>query len=261
MQSLAEFQRLMRGAVVDGDLAAVAQSLRADGRDVSRRLDVHRRHYHTSLIAAVMNRFPATAWLLGSPLVETAAAGFVRAHPPLAPCIAEYGDRFPAWLAQQTASARVPFVEAFATLDWQLGRLAVSADGTVLTPAQVSHLTEDEFADAVLSLQAGTYYLQSDWPIDTLVRTFLSRSEGEPPNFEAQPVWLEARGSRGAVSIDRLSEAEWVFRAELHHARPVGVAAERARQVQASFDPGTALAQLFAEALVTSISSINGEPE
>lgn len=259
MPSLVEFQRQMRDAVVRGDVAALAPLLHAGGRDAARRADIHRRHYQTSLVTAVMGRFPATAWLVGSPALETAAVGFVRAHPPTAPCIAEYGREFPAWLAGQVAIGRVPYVEAFAALDWQLGRLAVSADGPAMDPSRVASLAPDALADAVLVLQDGTCYTKAEWPIDTLMRMFLGERTVEHSTVSREPVWLEARGSRGVVSIARLSEAEWEFRSAIQRALPIGVAAERIWQFDPQFDPGVALAHLFAAGLAAGINPQEGK--
>ena len=241
MPSLAEFQQQMRDAVVRGDVAALAPLLRAGDRDAVRRADIHRRHYQTSLVAAVMGRFPATAWLVGSPALEAAAVGFVHAHPPTAPCIAEYGRRFPAWLAAHTHAERVLYVETFAELDWQLGRLAVFVDVAILDPVRVAALGADALADAELALQNGTFYTRADWPIDTLMQVFLGESTAEHAPLMPQRVWLEARGNRGCVSISRLTEAEWHFRHALQQTRPVGVAAERAWQFDPTFDLGVAL--------------------
>lgn len=254
MPSLAEFQRRMRDAVVLGDVTAMAALLCAGDRDAAKRADIHRRHYHTSLVTAVMGRFPATAWLIGSPALEAAAVGFVRAHPPTVPCIAEYGERFPTWLAGYVDVPRVPYGEAFAALDWQLGRLAVSVDAPAMDPSRIASLAPDDLAAAVLTLQPGTYYAKAEWSIDILMQTFLREPGGEHSTVVSQPVWLEARGSRGVVSIGRLSEAEWEFRSAIQQARPIGVAAERAWQFDSRFDPGVALANMFTATLVAAQS-------
>lgn len=259
MPPLAEFQRRMRDAVVLGDLTAMAPLLHAAGRDVARRAEIHRRHYHTSLVTAVMGRFPATAWLIGSPALEAAAVGYVRAHPPAAPCIAEYGAGFPAWLAAHLDITRVPYAEAFAVLDWQLGRLAVSIDGPALAAAPLASLAPDVLAAAVLTLQEGTYYAKAEWPIDTLMQTFLGARASEDVTVAPQPVCLEARGSRGVVSISRLSEAEWEFRSAIQQAQPIGVAAERAWPFDSLFDPGVALANLVGVALIRGIGNLEGQ--
>ncbi len=66
MSPLADVQRRIRDAVVMGD-AASAASLFVGGRDAAQRLAIHLRHYRISLVTAVMGRFPATGWLVGTP--------------------------------------------------------------------------------------------------------------------------------------------------------------------------------------------------
>ena len=69
-------------------------------RSVEHRLRIHQRHYATSLVTALVNRYPATEWLLGSDAVMEAARLFVATEPPHAPCIAEFGETFGAWLSR-----------------------------------------------------------------------------------------------------------------------------------------------------------------
>ena len=89
MPTLAEIQAGIRDAVVDADNLAVV-GLLVGGARPERRLAVHQRHYATSLTRALVERFPATVWLVGSDLVTHAAQSFISEHPPTRPCIAEY---------------------------------------------------------------------------------------------------------------------------------------------------------------------------
>jgi hypothetical protein len=45
-------------------------------------------------ITALVEKFPATGWLVGSRFVSLAARSYVLEHPPRKPCIAEYGEDF-----------------------------------------------------------------------------------------------------------------------------------------------------------------------
>ena len=81
MSGLADLQAGIRTAVVEGDMSAVAPLLRG-GSDPRKRLAIHHRHYTSSLVTALVDRFPATVWLVGSPLVTDAARAFVQTHPP-----------------------------------------------------------------------------------------------------------------------------------------------------------------------------------
>ena len=250
MPPLAEVQRLVRDAVVGGDAATVASLLDAGPRDATRRMAIHLRHYRASLVAIVMGRFPATTWLLGSDLVEAAAASFVGVVPPNAPCLAEYGAAFPAFLGTVPAVARLPYLEPFADLEWHFGRLSVAVEGPALDPAVLAALNADDLADSALTLQAGTHYCHAAWPIDELMSLFLRQAAPGQTSFSPHAVWIEARGTRGEVRLNRLSCGEWTFREALWRGRPVGEAAERAWRVEPRLDPGASLAAMFSQALV-----------
>jgi hypothetical protein len=189
MPGLADVQAGVHQALVTGDASEVEHVL-VGGTDGRRRLAIHQRHYRTSLVTALLDRFPATVWLVGSDLVLDAARQFVQEHPPSRPCIAEYGDSFPGFLARHPSAAHLPYLSSFAELEWHLGRLSLAVDRP-----------------------AGVHYLHAGWAVDELIGLYLS--DNEPERFVLQPgdVWLEVRGNRGELQMNRLSEAEFKVRA------------------------------------------------
>ena len=120
MPTLADLQESVRRAVVLGDTAALAPLL-VGGRIAQKRLAIHHRHYETSLVTALLDRFPATAWLVGSVFLTETARQFVRERPPSRPCIAEYGEELPGFLSARPGTAELPYLCAFAELEWHLG--------------------------------------------------------------------------------------------------------------------------------------------
>ena len=70
MITLADIQAGIRDAVVNGNAATVAPGP-VGGAHPEQRLAIHRRHYMASLTRALVERFPATVWLVGSELVTT----------------------------------------------------------------------------------------------------------------------------------------------------------------------------------------------
>ena len=119
MPALADVQAAVRDAIVRGDWRALAPML-VGGTHPEHRLAIHRRHYTASLTRALLDRFPATVWLVGSELVTDAATSFVREQPPSKPCLAEYGESFPHHLGAHPAAASVPYLSQFAELEWHL---------------------------------------------------------------------------------------------------------------------------------------------
>ena len=115
MPSLADAQTRLRKAIVE-DWPHEALPLVVGGRAPAKRLAIHQRHFEASLTSALLGKFPATAWLIGSTAVTEATRAFVHRHPPTAPCLAEYGADFPQFLAQRIGAGRIPCLRAFAEL-------------------------------------------------------------------------------------------------------------------------------------------------
>jgi hypothetical protein len=249
---LADIQHQIRDAVVNPHGGPVAARL-VGGTNPAKRLDIHRRHYEVSLTAAVVGRFPATAWLIGARRLEDAARGFVHEHPPMAPCIAEYGTAFPTFLATWSETAHLTYVPPFADLDWHLGRVAVSIDVAAVARAEVARIAPTDLADAVVHLQPGIHYVEASWPIDMLITMYLTDLSPESWTLTAEVVHLEVRGARGSFRFSRLTAADYAFRTSLSAGRTLGDAAAHALGVDTDFDPGVALVALIDERAIVGI--------
>jgi hypothetical protein len=204
-------------------------------------------------VRVLLDKFPATVWLAGSPFVAEAARHFVHEHPPHAPCIAEYGAEFPAFLSTRPDTEHVPYLREFGELEWRLGQVAVAIDRPPVTLEQFSQIDVTVLTDALCTLQPGLHYLHASWPVDDLVKLYLT--DTAPDRFVLAPadVWIEVRGARGAFRINRLDAGELIFRQAVQEGRTIGDAAECALDANAGFDPGGALARLVGEGLVAAI--------
>ncbi|MEW5984812.1 MAG: DNA-binding domain-containing protein [Acidobacteriota bacterium] len=253
--SLAELQQRFRDALVTGDAGRVA-SLLVGGLDPRARLAIHQRHYEASLVRALLDRFRATQWLVGSEPVIEAARDYVRSRPPNAPCIAEFGEGFAAHLAATPMGRRIPYLREFADCDWHLGRVAISVDQAPAgadARAALREIPAAAVASARLVLQVGVHYLQAAWPIDTLMALFAGEQTPDHVVVEPATVYLEVRGSRGACWITRLEAGDFAFREALHAGLRLAEAADRGWAVCDTFDPGRALTALWAAGLVTAV--------
>ena len=189
MPALAEIQAAVRDAVVRGDHGAAAPMISGGARP-TRRLAIHQRHYAASLTRALLDRFPATVWLVGSELVTDAARSFIREQPPSKPCIAEYGDAFPRHLGAHPAAAALPYLSQFAELEWHLGRLALATDDS-----------------------PNVHYLHLNWSLDELIGAYLDDSAPESFALRQEDVWLEVGGLRGTLTMHRLAMDDFLERA------------------------------------------------
>lgn len=241
---LAETQASIHSAIV-ADTGAVPDTRPAH------RLAIHRRHHRASLLNALTTKFPATVWLMGSAAFIDAADAFVRTHPPAAPCIAEYGENFPDFVAALPISDRAPYLAAVARADWYLGQVSIAVTAEAIALDALASVPPEALGDVRLELQSGLRFLYADWPIDSLIAVHL---DGNPPAefvLERSAVSLQFRGARGAFGIERLEPAVFAFRRALADGVPLGEAAELGLAESAEFDAGQALVSLFAAGLVT----------
>jgi hypothetical protein len=253
LPALAEIQSRIRDAVVSGEAAGI-ESLLVGGQFGRRRLEIHCRQYEVSLMNTLVEKFPGCGWLVGTPFVTEAARHYIRRHPPVNPCIAAYGAAFPQFLADCPGAGRIPYLWDFAELEWRVGQVAIAIDEAAISFAELAAASEDALPDLVLSLQPGIHYLEAGWPVDELMKLFIAGTAPESLVFEPVSAWLEIRGARGEFSAARLDCSDFVFRQAISRGQSIAEAVECARGRDGAFDPGAALAGLFAARLVIAIA-------
>jgi Putative DNA-binding domain len=253
MPLLADLQAGVRRAVTLWDPGAVGPLL-VGGADPVARLAVHMRHYEASLVTAICGKFPATAWLAGADRVADAARAYVRTHPPRRPCIAEYGEDFPAFLGNAGLGPDLEFLQAFAELEWHVAQVSVAVDRTPVTWVEIVRLGPDALLNTRMALQPGLRYLRAPWALDQLMTAYLGDSAPERFVLNHTDTWIEIRGARGALRIDSLDPGAFVFRSALLGGQPLGDAAQMALASDSAFDAGQALAELVAAGLVTGVT-------
>lgn len=251
---LAETQARFRAALDAPDAAGVLPTI-AGVPEPAARMEIYRRHHRESLVRHLRRRFPTVEWLLGPEPMTRLALAFIAAHPPVTPCMAEYGDHFVPFIGTTPEAARHGYLQGVAGMDWLLGEVAVAIDAPPLPITALSDHSPERLPDLRLRLQPGIRYLEDPWPVDELVRTRLG---GEPPEqlvLRPARVCLEITGARGSFAVVRFDAGAFAFRQSLATGGSIGMAIDVAIAAAPAFAPGAALAELFAARLVTAISS------
>jgi hypothetical protein len=255
VRSLVDLQEQFAHAMTSGDGAALRESL-AGGREPRTRLAIHLRHYVVSLTAALCDKYPAVVWLVGASVVCDAARAYARSHPPSQPCIAEYGGDFPEFIGRHSRAAHLPYLAAFASLEWAVGRVSIATDAPALSWAEIARKGGAErLIDSVVTPQPGLRYLRMPWRVDELMQAYLGGAAPARFVLLESATSIEVRGARGAVRFARLGAAEFAFRTALAARQTIGDAAEAALELDAAFDTGVALRELVAGNLVIGISA------
>jgi hypothetical protein len=245
--------------VTTGDYEAVPAAL-VGGAYPRTRLAIHARHYETSLSNALCQKFPAVGWLLGPGLLTDAARAYVRAHPPRTPCIAEYGNDFPGFIAEYRHAAAYPYLRSFAELERAIANVSIAIALPPLEWAEVARMGADRLLELRLTLQPGLHYLHLPWDVDRLMRSYLENLEPDTFTLTQSEAFVEVRGARGALWITPLERAAFTFRSELESGQSIAIAAEHAIDHDPQFDAGAALMELTQWGLAVSLATKERTP-
>lgn len=248
MLPLSELQASFRDAVTGGPNDGVLAALSCPA-DPEERLDIYRRHHRESFRRHLRGRYPTVEWLIGTDSMVAMADATLRAAPPRAPSMAEYGQELVETLLRD-GSDLPPYIAEVARLDWTLGILSVATDHEAIGIDALAVVPADELERVTLTLQPGLAHMAMAWPADALVQLRLAASAPEQLAFLPQETRLELRGARGRFTMRRLDPGAFTFRARLGAGDNLGPAAEEALAIEPSFDVAAALAALFAEGLV-----------
>src|SRR5687768_13034311 len=99
MLALPELQAAFLRALLGSHEPELLNAIAEDGLRATDRLQIYRHHVLASLTEVLQGAFPVICRLIGERFFRDAADAFIRHAPPAAPCLAEYGARFPAFLA------------------------------------------------------------------------------------------------------------------------------------------------------------------
>lgn len=257
MPLLADLQSGVRLAVTGGRRDAVPTDL-VGGADPGRRLAIHGRHYTASLTQSIAGKFPATAWLVGGAALRDAARAYVGVHPPRRPCIAEYGEDFPAFLGRHGNMPSLPYVAAFARLEWAVGLASIAVEHPPVGWPELAALGPAALPEVVVALQPGLFYQRAGWEIDRLMTAYLADAAPERFVLQEADTCIQVRGARGRLALERIDAATYAFRSALQRGANIGEAAGAALDADASVDAGALLVRLTADGLITGVRAADG---
>lgn len=146
--ALLSMQGLFQQHVLGEGDASVLVAGHADQRQ--RGLDIYAHAYRARLLDTLADAYSSVQSMMGADRFETAALGYIAAHPPTTRSLRWYGDRFSEHLAlhhaEQAGEAEL------ARLDWALRQAFDGPDAEVLDAAALSSLRPEAWATVRLQL-------------------------------------------------------------------------------------------------------------
>jgi len=168
MSSLHELQAAIAGSVLRGADGALSPLIRDDGLGFERRLQIYRNNTFGSLTAALKDTFPVVCRLVDERFFGYAAQDYIRAHPPTAPRLAEYGADFAEFLARFEPARHLAYLPDVARLEWAVNAAYHAADASQLDPQRIAALPQERYADLRFVAHPSCRLFASDFPVDRI---------------------------------------------------------------------------------------------
>jgi hypothetical protein len=255
MPALRDLQAAFRRALLEGDDGSLVALVDSDGIAAADRLAVHRNNLRISLTDALRDTFPVVCRLVDERFFAYAADEFLTTSPPRRACLAEYGAGFADFLAAFPPSRELTYLPDVARLEWLLNVAAHAADAAPLLPASLAGVAAVDTPRLVFRPAPSLGFLASPWPVERIWRLNRAEIDGdEAIDLAAGRVHLEVGRRGGDVVLRVLCADTFAFRRALAGGAPLAAAAGTALAVDAQFDLGAAIAELFRDGAVVAFT-------
>ena len=238
MVTLSEIQMRMRDAILAREETPFDDIL----GPTAYRFEIHRRHFISSITAALEETFPAVVRLIDQRFFGHVVDSFIRSKPPLSPCLSEYGAELPEFLAESAAWANLPCIADVARLEWAIHAAYHAAD---------SSIGQDSIFDP------SVHHVSSRFPVHQIWNLALGRAEG-PVDLSAGPAHLMIHRRGDDVSIETLSETEFRFHRALIECGDIALVAHAASEIYPGFDIDATIGRLRNRNVLTQPLAIGG---
>jgi len=256
MPSLRDLERDFARALLGEADGAVVASILGDGLSPAARLGVYRNHVFSTLTDALEATYPVVCRLVDPRFFAYAVDRYIRACPPAGPCLFEYGESLPEFLAAFPPCRHLQYLPDVARLEWAINRALHAEDAEPLDPTRLRGLSPDGAARLALRLHPSASFLESRWPVD---RVWRANQPGADPDgivdLDEGGVRLEVRRLGDDVVFRSLAAATYAFRSALAAGGDLERAVEAARAAGPEFDLTQTLRELLDDGLVVGASA------
>ncbi len=227
MSALHEFQTSF-GAYLTGDAAIEdCAGLSSDTVENAAIYQNNVRHAHSGALAST---YPALRNLIGEDCFDAIADQFCEASPPASSVLSEYGEEFPAYLANCPELSGFPFLPEVARLEWAMNVALHSPLSPVTQASDLARLAEAESTD-ISDLLEPTTSLQlfmSEQPVQDILIAALANDAERISTIEHAPQRLAIFRRNEGVVVEPLTAAEFTFLTAIVLGQSFGKAADQA---------------------------------
>lgn len=255
-----DFSASVFGEAAAEHAAAFAGQIENHAFPGERLLQVYRNNILSSLTGALEDVYPVIQRLVGEGFFNYAAHELMVRHPPHSGNLHDFGEQFPAFLAEFEPAMGLVYLPDVGRLEWAWHRAFHSADHGPLDPAKLASIPAECHERIVFRLHPSARLVSSSFPVLQIWE--VNQDEAESSDQETDPgtVDLESGGeqvlvlrSELRVRMYRLSPGEYTLLAALESRRTFGEACEASLDTEPHLDVPTVLRRHVTQATLVDV--------
>ena len=259
MPALRELQAAIGAAMLGGDAGAAAREIEPDGLAPEARLEIYRHHVLTTLTSALEATFPVICRLVDRRFFAYTADTYLRAHPPTGPCLFEYGDTFPDFLAAFPPCRDLAYLPDVARLEWAMSAALHAPDVDAMDADCLADVAAEDMPRLTFAVDPSVSYVESPWPVDRIWRANQAEdgASNDPIDLASGGVRLEVRRVGDVATVRALAAGDYALRTALARGGTLEDAASAALGADPHLDLTAALHALLGERIFTGFAVSN----
>lgn len=247
MLKLPEVQCGVRLAVLGHRRPEIVTAILGEEAEAEARLSIHRHNFLISLTEALKANFPVVCRVVDERFFAFAADTFIRAHPPTAPCLAEYGASFPDFLRAFEPARGLPYLGDLARLEWAVVEAKTAPDAEPIDANTLRHVAITDYPNLSLRLDPSMHLLRTLWAVQKIWAAHQGEEQPSLIDLGSEGARLIVRRRGEGVEVEAVDPATFAFVAALRSGRPLIKAGAAALAADPFFDMAVALRRLLVE--------------
>lgn len=234
------------------------QGLVSHDGDIESRFAVYRNNVQSGFINALTVSFPVVSQLVGAEFFQAMAQVFVQKHPPDNPVMSTYGSPFAHFIERFAPALSVPYLADVARLERLCIQSFHAADALPVTLESLAETlnTPQSLDQLCLHLHPSVLTLDSSYAVVSIWTAH--QHPLQLPEFDPDPPQSALVVRNGlSVEVFAVSSASVAFIRAVQAGCALGLAANKALQVEPGFDVGQLLALLITHGAITDLQPNN----
>ncbi|MBK6599441.1 MAG: putative DNA-binding domain-containing protein [Proteobacteria bacterium] len=218
----------------------------AAGIEPALRVGIYTNNWRQGVREALALIYPVAERLVGTEYFASLADDYRSLHHSTRGDLHYVGAAFPAFLRTQFANGPYAYLADVAALEWAIEDARRAALVEALSPDALRDTPPEQYAQLHFKLHPAARLSHSPFPIRRIWLANQPKHEAvETVRLDAGGDWLLIRVMPDEIALAALDEAGYAFAAALGQGSALGEAADLALAIDAAFDLGATLRQLF----------------